>query len=373
MAGPDIRLPRTEEDVTPDWMTDALHASGALAADRRVKAVACSRIGEGVGMLSRLFRLGLTYDGPSGDAPATVVLKLPTTDPQMRFLADSLNAYGREVKFYLEVADSAPFASARCHWGYIEPGSGDFALVMEDLGGLRGLDQVAGATWAEAELVAEVLAKFHAQWHRHPSLPAMSETFWRMKNPVYPQLLPAMFSAGWPVARQAMAGILSADLIRFGDSWNGLAPYFFDQLADGETLVHGDFRADNLFLGDRGLTALDFQIASQGPGIYDLAYFVSQSLSPEVRSGRDRQLVEQYIRLMAGHGVTLDPAETWRLYQISLAYCMIYPMAIFPSYETNNERGQELMRTLLLRCASAIEDTGALAAIPASAWEAAAS
>lgn len=372
MAADSISLPRSEADVTPAWITQVLHASGALAADRQVSEIACDRIGEGVGMLSRLFRFRLTYNGPAGEAPATVILKLPTADPQMRYLADTLNAYGREVRFYQDIAASAPFASARCHYAFIEPGSGDFAIIMEDLGGLRGLDQVVGCTWEEAELVTDVLARFHAQWYGHPSLPALSETFWKMQNPVYPVLLPAMFSAGWPVARQAMAGALSNDLVRFGDNWNGLTPYFFEQLANGDTLVHGDFRADNLFMSDRGLTALDFQIASQGPGVYDLAYFVSQSLSPEVRARRDQELVDRYIARMAAEGITLDPAETWRLYRISLAYCMIYPMSIFQSYESNNDRGQELIRTLLMRCASAIEDTDALSAIPASAWQAAA-
>jgi hypothetical protein len=43
-------------------------------------------------------------------------------------------------------------------------------------------------------------------------------------------------------------------------------------------------------------------------------------------------------------------------------------MAVFPSWEAANERGRELMRTLLRRCASAIEETGALSVFPEEAW-----
>ena len=44
-----------------------------------------------------------------------------------------------------------------------------------------------------------------------------------------------------------------------------------------QTLVHGDFRADNLFFGGpdggQGLAAIDWQVSSRGGGAFDLAYF----------------------------------------------------------------------------------------------------
>lgn len=371
IAGLEIGLPRGEVEVTPAWLTAALQASGALPPERQVTQAACARIGEGVGLLSLLYRLTLTYDAPSPGAPASVVLKLPTVDPTMRYLANSLNAYGREVKFYREIAASAPFAAPGCHAALIDPDSHDFVLLLEDVSGLRGFDQITGCAWAEAEAIADVLADFHAAWHGDPRLPEMAQTFWSLKNPVYPVLLPAMFTGGWAVAREALADQVSPELRRFGDHWGALLPWFADQLAELQTLAHGDFRADNLFGGGERLLALDFQIASVGPGVYDLAYFVSQSLSSECRAGRDRDLVRRYLHRLADHGIILDEDETWRLYQLSLAWCLIYPMAVFQSYEASNERGQELMRTLLFRCASAIEETGALDCIPAEAWNAA--
>jgi hypothetical protein len=369
IAGCEIGLPRDESELTAEWVTAALRCSGALPADASVSSLTSCRIGEGVGMLSRLYRLTPTYDRPVPGAPASLVAKLPAADPQMRYLADTLNAYGREVAFYREAAASAPFGSADCHAAAIDE-SGDCVILMQDMAGLRSLDQITGCTWEEAELACDVLADFHAQWHGDPRLPGFTDTFWGMVNPVYPVLLPAMFQTGWPIARREMAKDLSPEMIRYGDHWTTLCHYAFAQLSEPQTLLHGDFRADNLFIDDGRVTALDFQIAMVGPGIYDLAYFVSQSIRPEVRARRDRQLVDRYIARMASHGVTLDAAETWRLYQLSLAYCLIYPMAVFPSWDTNNERGRELMRTLLMRCATAIEETGALEVFPETAWTA---
>jgi hypothetical protein len=71
---------------------------------------------------------------------------------------------------------------------------------------------------------------------------------------------------------------------------------------------------------------------------------------------------------MASKGIALDEADTWRTYRLALAYCLIYPIAVFQSWDTQNARGRELMRTLLRRCGEAIMDTGALSVIPQSAW-----
>ena len=49
------------------------------------------------------------------------------------------------------------------------------------------------------------------------------------------------------------------------------------------TVIHGDYRADNIFFAADGRTVLlDFQLTGLGSPSYDLAYFVTQSLLPDV-------------------------------------------------------------------------------------------
>ncbi len=57
-------------------------------------------------------------------------------------------------------------------------------------------------------------------------------------------------------------------------------PGLLDGLAEAPTtMIHGDYRADNLFFeADGTVAALDFQLIGTGRGAYDLAYFVTQSL-----------------------------------------------------------------------------------------------
>ena len=44
------------------------------------------------------------------------------------------------------------------------------------------------------------------------------------------------------------------------------------------TIIHGDYRLDNLFFGtdesDYELAVIDWQIASRGGAAYDVAYFI---------------------------------------------------------------------------------------------------
>ena len=52
-----MRLPRRPDDLTPQWLTYALHLSGALPPETRIETVAGAEIGEERGFTGRIFRL----------------------------------------------------------------------------------------------------------------------------------------------------------------------------------------------------------------------------------------------------------------------------------------------------------------------------
>ena len=61
------------------------------------------------------------------------------------------------------------------------------------------------------------------------------------------------------------------------------------------TLSHGDYRADNFFFGGDGdLVVCDWQLVDRSRGARDLAYVLSQSVTPELRAQLDRPLVDRY-------------------------------------------------------------------------------
>lgn len=365
ITGDEVELIRSSSEATPDWLTRVLRGSGALSGTASVTAVAAEQFAQGNGLLSELFRLTPTYQG--GDGPATVVLKLPTRDPAMRGVADALGFYQREHRFYLEVAHRVPFNTATCHATVIaDDGTTDFVVVLEDLGHLHQLDQVAGCSWDETLAVLDDLAAFHARWWDHESLPDLATTFLPVRNDMYVAVLPQLYAPGWAVAKEVAGDLLTPELLAFGDRWSELCGPMLDQVNEPVTLIHGDWRSDNLFVdGEGSLTVIDFQIVGTGSGLSDVGYFVSQSLEPEVRQGRDREIVDAYLARLAAHGVTMDEAEAWRQYRLALCFCLTYPVTSFQAWPELPERGHDLVRTMLRRSLAAITDANALEVLPA--------
>ena len=74
------------------------------------------------------------------------------------------------------------------------------------------------------------------------------------------------------------------------------------------TIVHGDFRDDNLmFGGDGGSCVVDWQTVGLGPGVADLSYFLGASLAPEDRRAtRARRSSTATRRARARTASTLD-------------------------------------------------------------------
>jgi hypothetical protein len=365
VAGDEVALIRTSAEATPAWLTSVLQASGALPAGASVTEVATVQFAQGSGLLSELFRITPTYAG--GEGPATVVLKLPTHDTAMRGVSDALGFYARELRFYREVAAQAPFGSPRCYAAVAAAdSSSDFVLVLEDLAHLHPLDQVVGCSWDETQLALADLAAFHARWWEHPDLADLSTTFLPVRNDMYVAVLPQLYEPGWAVVKREAADLLTAEVETFGDRWSELCGPMLHELNEPTTLIHGDWRSDNLFVDEDGrLRVIDFQIVSTGSGLSDVGYFVSQSLEPEVRRGRDRQIVDEYLARLGHHGITVDEAEAWRQYRMALCFCLTYPVTSFQAWDDLPPRGRDLVRSMLRRSIAAIVDTDALEVLPA--------
>lgn len=357
-----LGLVSSEADITASWAEGVLRGSGHLEDGVAVTGISTERIGEGVGILSILQRVSLTYSGPTS-APSSLVVKYPTDDPGQRFTADALVFYAREIEFYKQHAQSAPFKTAACYGAAIATDSTDFTVVMEDIGKYRMLNQLDGVSLEDAGRLIDVLADFHAQWWNSPQLESMQTIFPPLSNPTYHLVLPSLWDAGWPAALEHAAASIPAGTETIGGLWSGKCKWMLDSLLEPSTLCHGDYRADNqLFDGDKPIV-IDFQIVGCGAGIYDLGYFVSQSIAPNVREGHDRELVDRYVDRLASHGISIDREETWRQYQIVICFCVIYSVTNFPQYANMNDRGQSLLRDMLYRSLRAVSDNNALEAL----------
>lgn len=357
-----LGLVRTEADVSVGWLDALLRGAGVLEPEVSVTSVGVERIAEGVGLLSVILRLTPTYSG-STSAPTTLVVKYPTDDAAQRFTADALAFYVREIVFYRDHAADAPFRTARCFAQGIEADSTDFTVVLEDIGGMRTLNQLDGISLADARVLIDKLADFHAQWWESPRIPELQGHFRPISNEVYDLVLPSLWDAGWAAVLEHTPEIVPAALAHVGTLWSEKCSWMLARMMSPMTLLHGDFRADNLlFDGDEPIV-LDFQIVGTGSGSYDLGYFVSQSIDSGVRSGHDEALFDGYLARLASHGVAVDRGEAWRQFRIATAFCLIYSVTNYPQYPTMNDRGRALLRDMLDRSLRAVADVDALSVI----------
>ncbi|HEX7167789.1 MAG TPA: phosphotransferase [Acidimicrobiales bacterium] len=349
--------------MTADQLTAALQSTGTLGADARVASFDHEQIGIGIGILALLWRLTPQYE-PAGAGPETMVLKLPHTMPESRHIADAFRFYLREVRFYEVVGHRTPIGTADRYYSAWDDATGDFVLVMEDLGDRRMIDQVAGATPDDAELLVESLAAHHAAFWQSPELSTW-EWGCRIIDPPNPQALVPALQASWPIIESQFAELLPGPMLDAARRLPDHVVPLMEQLsAPPVTLLHGDSRLDNFFLsdaeGDPPVAAVDWQICGIGRGPYDVAYLLSQSLLPAERKANESALVRHYHDTLVANGVgdySFD--DCWTDYRKATLFVAVYPLNA-GSVDLVNDRAVELFRTMLTRSVAAILDLDAL-------------
>ncbi len=361
IAGMEVGLPASIDEVDAAWMTEVLRTSGAIGADSSVTSLSNEPFIAG-GLLSLLFRS--TIESDDADAPATVIVKFPTDMAAQRAMADAFGVYNREVVFYRDIAPQSDINMPTIHAAMSADDLSNSCIVMEDLGHLRQPDRNAGVTWDEAVKGIRALARYHAGWHGSPELPSLMDPFISIGAPIQRAGLPSISENGWPGAKRHAPEVLSPDVVALGDMWVDRLNAMLDHMCTNPTLCHQDWRADNMFIGADGeIVMIDPQIAGVANGAYDIGYFISQSTEREMLGGRHRELVQHYVDEMAGLDHALDADQVFFDTRVAVGLCLMYGFSSYAQYEQLDEEGKVMTLKLLRRGAESIEDFDSLGAI----------
>jgi aminoglycoside phosphotransferase (APT) family kinase protein len=84
------------------------------------------------------------------------------------------------------------------------------------------------------------------------------------------------------------------------------------------TLVHGDAHNGNMFVLNGGPGFYDWAMLGCAPGMRDVAYFLGNSVSTEVRRRHERDLVDRYCDRLAAGGVSLTRSDAWEQYRLQI-------------------------------------------------------
>lgn len=338
-------IPSTIEEVTPAWLREV----AGLSCDK----ADVEQIGVGIGVSSALYRVRLE----GTDCPESVIVKLPALDPAAVFTSTMLRMYIREVAFFERLAGEVPVRVPTMYHAEVDEETSRFVVVMEDLSKLRSVDQLQGMDVDDAEQAVDALAAWHARWWRNADHLTESGVAVSLGDPVYPAVLPLVFGEGW----QKMEAEMEVD-----ESIVDIAPRFSDAIArllddlsqQPTTLLHGDYRADNiLFTADGEPVLLDFQLIGTGSAAYDLAYFVTQSLERDVAETHERRLFERWRDGLRAGGVPQEDLgeDLWLRYRKAALFCLVYPVVACRGMDMSEPRQRALLECMNNRFTRAVE------------------
>jgi aminoglycoside phosphotransferase (APT) family kinase protein len=275
------------DELTPNWFTRALRSFGSTVTDVQIDQV-------GGGAMCQMVRATLTWDATDG-SPESVIVKFPTSDASTLALAQAMQMYELEVRFYRDLLPYlADVSTPTCHFAELDEATGAFTLVLDDLSGsTRPGDVLQESTDDECSAVLAELAHLQgASWNSATTaaMPWLAdhERTVRLFDSIPGGLEPWLARFGHALEPQQVA--LFETVIPQAGTWI--------RSWDGPSVVqHGDLRTDNILFSLDPVpraTLVDFQTVRLGPPGMDPAYFLGSSLSTETRRSAERALLAEF-------------------------------------------------------------------------------
>ncbi len=383
-------VPYSIEDLTTDWLSRGLQASGAIGGST-VADVTMDVLGDQVGFNGEVVIITPTYSPPSEKAPASLALKIPTTSKN-RIMGQTMGLYEKEIRFYrdlqpglnirtprhyysaLDVADDPDVILQRLQgmnrlpiWiirgimalanRFVLGNPRRYALLIEDLSSFRMGDQATGCSEEDVRNIIATMARLHAQFWDSESLGEMS---WIAPYAVTSRIMQMRFlqgvdrylsdeGAGLTPARRDLIGWLRKNGIALTETLG----------EEPATLLHGDFRLDNICFDDANgeVVLFDWQTMLAGPGASDLAYFISATLPEDVDEPQVNELIDLYHGEISQRGVDVSRDRLRWQYEVGMLTMLhrVLPTTYPDQMELDAGRGLPLLQAWISRIYARLE------------------
>ncbi len=361
-----MKIPTRPEALTVEWLTEALHAGGAL---KRGRVASCTAevLGGTKGAIGQIVRLGLSYDTDPGDAPRSLIAKFGPDVPELP--PGLAGLFEREVRFYRELADQAELRTPVCYHSTFTAENGDFVLLLEDLAPARNGDRAAGCSLAEAELAIREIARFHAAHWEDPHLLRRDWLRWFGTSAGLRQMQD-LYQQHWEPFVSKMMPDLPEPILALGRRFLSsvaevLKPVYLPPL----TLIHNDYMLDNLFFTGTGsemsLAVVDWQFLTLGRGALDIASFLGGNLPIEDRRAHEAALLRAYHALLVENGVTGYPfSQCWDDYRYAMVDGLLRMVIAIGSDNLRDEQARAHREVIWPRFCAALLDLNVAELLP---------
>lgn len=358
-----LSIPNNLNELTPEWLTRALRTNGNIDKSNVIGAKV-REIGAGTGLMSALGRVELEYDRTEKGAPKSLIAKVQAEAPENLMVALTFGFYKREVDFYRYIAPMSCLRTPQAYYLDIDDSGQNFVMLLEDLGQAT-VDQVKGAPAEISYQSLMELARYHAQFAPQArnnelgwAIDSASDDYVGINSSIYQMALePALknFSSHFTAETRKVAE----------DLYDKIPPLMQKRETAGLTLIHGDYRLDNMFMGklppregfpEKGLAVVDWQINCIAECGFDLAYHMC-SIDIGTRRKIEEQALRDYHRVLVENGIQGYSFDYFKeQYRRYILFSLLYGISVAGNLDLANERGVELARTFLDRTLAAIED-----------------
>ena len=303
----------------------------------------------GTGQMAESYRVTFVQ-GTHGRIPPSVVVKVPSQSESSRAASRITRCYELETGFYTQVRSLVGVSAPNCLHVWFDAPNDDFVLVLEDIVDGKQGDQITGASVEQARAAIDELVQLHAPLWNSSELDTLS---WMPRHSMESSqgtrdLLRSVF-AGF-AAR--FSSLVSAEVLELGSRLVENIDGYDRAFPNNETVVHRDFRLDNLLFTETAtgtnVKVVDWQTASISAGATDLAYFIGASFSPEQRREVEGELVRRYCDGLSQAGISIAFSEAWDQYRLFATSG--YIMAIVASMLVKQtERGDSMFAAMANR------------------------
>jgi len=357
-------LPETPEELTPQWLGDAL--GGAITGARQ------HALGDGKGFMGDVLRLDIETADPN--VPRSMVAKLPKK--ANRVFGELLGVYEREIMFFREFGPTLPIRAPKMYYSEFDRDKGSekqeeilraldrlpkflgsaigvvgmfiaaakkrrYLLLIEYLQDMQPGDQLLGL---DPETCADVLRSVAPLHRKYWEAPEIDDHFWLLPLDIDARIRQGMF-AKHRKRYAAMLGERVAEHLNWlADHGESLMRTFVAQAPS--TLLHCDLRLDNVVFGEGDCGFIDFQLVRKGPAAYDVAYFLTSAMREDAAAADEEAVLHAYHEALGVEDYDFD--RFTRDYQRALMV-VLAGLAGADDVEFGNDRGEQMMAAWMRR------------------------
>jgi hypothetical protein len=347
-------FPKTLDELNTSLLNDVLqvmHPACRVKDYQIAKALNC---GDGQASTADRAIIQLRFEqGCDAGIPSQVMLKTMLVTPHAPPVM-----YENEVRFYRDIRPALDLETPRIFAADFDSLSGQFGLLMEDLG-LRDVvfpNATMDISVEQVRGLLRTLAKLHGAFWQSPRL--QTDLAW-IATPVAGGMSDIFSDHGYELVKdqvskhpfkQALIAPLGLSLEEMSVC---LKVFQQEALTQPQTLLHGDMHVANTYLpseSDGGL--LDWQLLCRGTWAHDVAYVIVTALSPEQRRQHERDLLSYYSDLLRAQSLrdVPDIDTQWYLYRKSIMWGLFIGWLITPPANYGEEITTANIRKLVQAC-----------------------